>query len=348
MKIIVLRFSMMMALAGGWNSFAPSVLAQDSRQGVAFDATLETLRQSVARVAQENQQINARNLEMRAKIKVLNDRWRVLQTDSARLETKRSDLMVKAGRRTGGVEAMKEKLAKTEGYLQEARKSRVAQEAQLKILQAEEKLIQERVAALNEDIASARKALSGGGAARADILVSRQDKESLEAKLREAARDLQAATKELQDLETLVTTGPQQVDVLKNDHERLKKAVAQAETDLAVGNAKLPEAEAELVRLSQEDFSEPRAQRLEADVKDMADRNQRLEAEVIAIMKSREKSKEGQQSRREALRLECQAKYDEVFKRNNDLRQQFDALRREMVELDKKKAALEAGIFPRD
>ncbi len=348
MKTKGICFITIVFLMGMAPLFLPPVLAQNTLQGATFDTTLETLRQSVARVARENQEINARNLAMRAKIKLLNERLRSLQAESSRLEAKRSDMMIKVGRSSGGIDAMKEQLARTEEELHGVRRDKDVQYAQFKSLQDEERLAQEKIVALNEDIMAIRGGGPGAAPVRQDILQARQDQASLQAQLQEAVRNLQAATKEWQDLDTLVTTGPQQLAVLKNDHERLQKALAQAEADLARDNARLPEAQAEFDKILLEDYSAARAQGLESDVKDMAERNQKLEEEIAAIQKSRGEGQARQSLQREHMRKELEAKHDEFFQRNKALRQQLDELRREMVDLDKKKAALEAGIYPKD
>ena len=348
MKTKAVYFLTAMILAGSGLLFLPPAFAQNTPRGSTFDVTLETLRQSVARVARENQEINARNQAMRARIKLLNDRLRSLQADTARLEARRSGLMARAERRTGGADAMKEQLAKTEYDLQEARKNKAAQDASLTSLQDEERLAQEKINSLNEDIAAIRGGASEAMPVRQDILVARKDKESLQARLQEAVRDLQAATREWQDLNALVTTGPQQVVGLKSDQEKLQKALTQVEADLARDNARLPQAQAELDKILQEDYSETRAQRLESDVKEMGERDQKLVAEIATIEKSRGEGQARQQVRQETLRKEYEAKHEEFLKRNKDLRQQLDALRRQMVDLDKKKSALEAGVYPKD
>ena len=126
----------------------------------------------------------------------------------------------------------------------------------------------------------------------------------------------------------------------------LVKAVSQAELQLAGASTRLADTQAALERWRSEDYSDIRAGRLDSEVKDMAERDRKLESEILTITKAREDKLKHLAEDQEKQRKEYEARQQALMQHNVDLKIELNSLRKQMVDLDKKKSALEAEIYP--
>lgn len=310
-----------------------------------FDRTLERLRQSVAGLVKENQGINDQNTEARARIKALQQELRSLQTEAMHLEGKRNAQVQRTQNRSGGVEALKAQVEKADGALKQVRDEAAAEEARLKELEDEETGLKKKADGLSADIAAMAASGSSSKEAEQSLLALKAEKNALEKQLFAVMKRTGDAKRQWQDAHAMATTGPQQMDTLKAEHEMLVKAVSQTESDLTVINARLLEAKAALEKLNAEDYSEMHAGRLESEIKDMAVRNNKLESQIVMITKTREEKIKRFEEEQERSRQEYQAKEEELLKRNADLKAELASLRQQMVDLDKKKSSLESELY---
>ena len=89
-----------------------------------------------------------------------------------------------------------------------------------------------------------------------------------------------------------------------------------------------------------------RSGRLDSEVKEMMERNRKLESEILAITKVREEELKHLEADQEKMGGQYQAKYEELLQHHVDLKSELDSLRKQMVDLDKKRTGLESVIYP--
>ena len=336
---------MMVLVVAGLLVAAP-VFAQEKAVGT-FDTTLETLRQSVADLAKTNQALNVRNAEMRSQIKVLNNEVRSLETDARRLEVKKAAQLEKAQQRTKGPDALKARLGQADEELKKLVDESALIKEKIDPVEAEERVLQQKADALNADIA-ALSAPGGSASWNKDIAQAQAVRDQLQLQLDDVLKRVQDQKRAWQEMNTLVSTGPQQVDVLKAEQEALGKAVPQAEADLARINAQLTEAQAALEKLTAEDYSDVRVARMESEVKDLGERNRKMETDTFTAQKMRDEKLRRSAQEKEARIQQYETSKAELSRRNTDLRNELDQLRKQMVALDKKKSLIEQGVFTQD
>jgi chromosome segregation ATPase len=322
-----------------------SVLAQTS-SAASFDHTLETLRQSVVRLVKENEQINAGNLLSRSKIKSLQEELRSLEAEAARVEAKKAAEIQKVQSHSGGVAALKAQVAEVDGALKQVRDDLTAEQVQFKALENEERDLQQKADVLRADVAAMNKPGSSSEKARDEVASLQAEQGVLQQQLFDIVNRVQQAKQQWQDMNAVVTTGPQQLVSLQAEQDAFAKALPQAEADLANLGVQLTDMQTTLDKLRSEDYSDTRSGRLDSEIKDMAERNRKLESEILTTTKISEEKQERFKADQEKTQKEYQARQDELSQRNVDLKFELESLRKQMVDLDKKKSLLEAALYP--
>jgi chromosome segregation ATPase len=332
--------------AGMLMAIAVQPVAAQRASLATFDRTLETLRQSVARLLKENAQINTDNGAARARIKALKEDLRSLEAETRRLEEKETAERQRVQNRSGGVEALKLQVTEADGVLKRVRDEVSAEQAKFNALENEEKMLRQKADALSTDMVLLNKSGASSGAARNSFDALKAEQEELQKKLADVVNRVQEAKRRWQDINAVVTKGPQQVEALKVENDKLVKAVSQAEADLTRINAQLVDVQAAFEKMRTEDYGDTRLGRLDSEVKDMTERNRKLEAEILTIVQTKEDALNRVQADQEKSGSQYQAKYEELLQRNVDLKFELNSLRKQMVDMDKKKAELEAVIYP--
>jgi chromosome segregation ATPase len=311
-----------------------------------FDRTLETLRQSVVRLLKENAQINTDNVAARSRIKLLREEIRSLEAETQRLEERSSAEDQKMRARSGGAEGLKQQLAQADGALKRARDDVSAEQDRLSALEDEEKTLRLKIEASSAELARLGANNANSTAASQGLDALRAEQEDLKKQLSEVVNRVEEAKQRWQDINAVVTKGPEQVEVLKAENTRLVNAMSEVEGSLVSGNAQLADLQAAFDKIRAEDHSDIRLGRLDSEVKDMAERNRKLESEVLTITRTKEETLKRLQADQEKLDKHYRAQYEELLQRNVDLKAELDSLRKQMVEMDKKKAGLEALVYP--
>ena len=311
-----------------------------------FDYTLETLRQSVSSLMKENQDINAKNIAMRAQINQLSDELKTLQVAGSRLEIKKAAQLQKGKERMSGVDAVKTQLAHMEDAQKGVDQEIIKENDRIKVLENEDRLLQQKVDDLSTQISESAAAGNVSEEWRKDVEAAKLQRDNSQKSLYEVAGRLEESKKAWQDINLMLTTGPQQLEVLKAEQAKLEKALPDAEKDFAKVKADLTEAQAALDKLKAEDYSEARVQRLDADVKAMGEDNRKLEADIFSAQKISEEQMRRFNENQETMRVEYESKFQSASIHNQELRKELHDLREEMVALDKKKSELEALIYP--
>ena len=307
-----------------------------------FDRTLETLRGSVAGLLKENAKINTENLAARARIKALREDLRSLQAETRRLEDKEAAELQRIQKRSGGVEALKLQVTETDAALKRARDEGAAEQAKFNALENEEKALRQKADTLSGDITL----MDGSGVVRNGAVALKAEQEELQKGLSNVVNRVQEAKRQWQDINAVVTSGPQQLEALKAENNTLLKAVSQAEAELAKTNAQLVDVQAAFDKMRSEDYGDTRSGRLDSEVKEMMERNRKLESEILAITKVREEELKHLEADQEKMGGQYQAKYEELLQHHVDLKSELDSLRKQMVDLDKKRTGLESVVYP--
>jgi DNA repair exonuclease SbcCD ATPase subunit len=318
-------------------------------QGVsvtAFDRTLETLRESVSSLLKENTKINSENLAARARIKALREDLRSLEAETRRLEEKEAAERKKVQTRSGGVEALKLQIVEADEALKRIRDEVAVEQSKFNDLEKEEKAVRQKADALSGDIALMKRA--GANSEMTDNAAAlKKEHEQLQKDLAGVVNRVQEAKRQWQDMNAAVTAGPQQLEALDRENATLVKAVSETEAELTRINAQLADTQAAFDKMSsKEDADSGRSGRLNAEVKEMTERNRKLESEILKITQSREQELKRLQADQGRPGEQYQARYEELLQRNVDLKFEVDSLRKQMVDMDKKKAGLEAVVYP--
>ncbi len=344
-----MRFCVRTILASSIGAFimvsGQSVLAQ-SGSVATFDRTLETLRQSVAGLVKENQAINAENIAMRARIKGAQEALRSLQAEAQRLEVKKAAEMQRNQNHSGGVDALKAQVAQVDGTLNQARSEFSAEREKFQALQQEQSVLEQKADALSAEISAMSMPGASSNAVRKDLDALKAQQGVLQRQLLDAVNKVQQAKLRWQDANAVVTTGPEQLAALKVERDALAKTLPQSEADLTKLSNQVAEMQSAVDRLRAEDYSDIRAGRLDSEVKDMAERNRKLEVEILALTKAGEEKLKRFEDDKEKIRKQYEAKQEDLSGRNAALKSELNSLRKQMVDLDKKKAVLEASIYP--
>ncbi|MBF0330699.1 MAG: hypothetical protein HQL17_02090 [Candidatus Omnitrophica bacterium] len=335
-----LKYILLLSLLAGVVS-SPRVFAQ-SDIPATFDYTLETLRQSVSNLSQENQALNAQNLAMRNKVKAAEVSLSSLQDESKRLQVKRTTLLERERRKAGNVDVLKEELARLDDVLKKTRDSVGLEEVQIMSVETEVQALQQKLTASNAQGSGSDEVLPPF---RAEMDSAKAAHEEAKKEFFDVANKLQEAKRQWEELNAAVTTGPKQLDALRAEQEALKQSVAGLEVEVTSLKAKNVEAKAVWDAFKAEDHSDLRFGRLESEFKELSERNRKVEVDLFAMQKTQDEKLKRMQEQRDAKRQVFQSKMSELSAKNQQLRQDLKALRQQMVTLDKKKAQLEGGIF---
>jgi len=325
---------------------AQSAVAQRASV-TAFDRTLETLRESVSSLLKENTKINSENLAARARIKALRADLRSLEAETKRLDEKEAAERKKIQTRSGGVEALKLQIVEADEALKRIRDEVAAEQSKFNDLEKEEQVIRQKADALSGDVAVMNRAGANSEMTDNTSVSLKQEQAELQKELVGVMNKVQEAKRQWQDINAVVTAGPQQLETLDRENATLVKAVAETEAELTRINAQLADAQAAFDKMSSKEADDSaRSGRLNAEVREMTERNRNLESEILKITQSREQELKRLQADQGRSGEQYQARYEELLQRNVDLKFEVDALRKQMVDMDKKKAGLEAAVYP--
>lgn len=314
---------------------------QSAQNSLAY--TLSNLRNSVEKLTKENQELGAVNDRLRQQLGSLQNELVALQRDDSRLLEQYSSLEKKHKKKIEAIRSVEDQVAR---------------------LKEEEVNLSKAIASISEEITDRERADADLGA------VVEQKESEVSAAMRQpvkeqaadepeliAARNrllqksragevlLQRTRDEWLELQEVVQGGKQRLESLKKSKANLVRAIEGKEEE-CVQLADKVRAEQSII----DDISAPEKISpsgiaiLEQELRGLNYKSRVLDKDLRAWQKGDNRSQMA--SEKESSELsKLEVKVNEMVERNNKLKAERDQLRRQMVNMDKKKARLEKAVY---
>ncbi len=314
---------------------------QSAQNSLAY--TLSNLRNSVEKLTKENQELGAVNDRLRQQLGSLQNELVALQRDDSRLLEQYSSLEKKHKKKIEAIRSVEDQVAR---------------------LKEEEVNLSKAMASISEEITDRERADADLGA------VVEQKESEVSAAMRQpvkeqaadepeliAARNrllqksragevlLQRTRDEWLELQEVVQGGKQRLESLKKSKANLVRAIEGKEEE-CVQLADKVRAEQSII----DDISAPEKISpsgiaiLEQELRSLNYKSRVLDKDLRAWQKGDNRSQMA--SEKESSELsKLEVKVNEMVERNNKLKAERDQLRRQMVNMDKKKARLEKAVY---
>lgn len=314
---------------------------QSAQNSLAY--TLSNLRNSVEKLTKENQELGAVNDRLRQQLGSLQNELVALQRDDSRLLEQYSSLEKKHKKKIEAIRSVEDQVAR---------------------LKEEEVNLSKAMASISEEITDRERADADLGA------VVEQKESEVSAAMRQpvkeqaadepeliAARNrllqksragevlLQRTRDEWLELQEVVQGGKQRLESLKKSKANLVRAI-EGKEEACVQLADKVKAEQSII----DDISAPEKISpsgiaiLEQELRGLNYKSRVLDKDLRAWQKGDNRSQMA--SEKESSELsKLEVKVNEMVERNNKLKAERDQLRRQMVNMDKKKARLEKAVY---
>ncbi len=326
----------------------PCVSAQEAvnvaEAQVNLDSTLVSLRQSVARLSLENEEIGRLNNTLRGQIKNAEEDLAVSQREETRTGQQYQALEATYKQKRDALQTLEERSMQLDKMSSDIGREADQVLAALKVREEEESEVATVAEVLAEQVKELRQR-----AAEPVVRVSTSDTIDQH----KLARDLVATEgsliktrEEWLALQRLIEGGKGQLDLIKTENATLRVKIQEASDDLASTQAALSEQNAFVKSLSSMDAGNPQTLlALEGEVRGLSDEIASLQKELGRLEKERiAKGRKGSDAK-EAEIKKIKASYDELKVKNFALREELKKIRQSMVTMDKKKAGLEKQIY---
>jgi len=307
----------------------------------SLDYTLTTLRGSVEKLTQENQTIAATNEKLRAQLPSFQIELSNLQRDEAKLAEQFSALEGKYQKRTAGLRGVKEQVIRgqAESLFLDKEMAEV-----LKAIEAKEKVDADFRTAVEkkaEEIVILKTPTSGVEEDAARLV---QEKNRLQAEIEAKTVSLQQARDEWLELQGIIQGGTGRVAVLRKERDNFVRTIEAKKNSCARISEKL--AKGQEGRDGVKALGNPEnIAALEGELRKLDEEYRSVTRELSGLKKGEsEKTKKGIdpiENERRKLEGQIAAATD----RNSSLKLEVNRLRRQMVDLDKKKIQMERVIY---
>jgi chromosome segregation ATPase len=309
----------------------------------SFDYTLATLRRSVDTLTQENRDLPAANDRLRARLASLRGELSTLQRDESRVLEQFSALEIRYQKKMAGARSLEQQIAR----LREEASALDNKMAELSMEIAARKNSDADLRILTEKMEGDIRSLISGQVTDSDTDAARltNDRDQLREQVRLSSLSLQSSREEWLDLQGVIQGGPDRVDALKKQRDSLVAAVAAKRAS----SAQL----VEKVALEQQVLAEiPSPQKigpdgisgLEQEVRSLNEKYRGLSKEFAVLQKGDDKARRGDDPV-ENERRKREAQLTTMSERNKSLKAELDRLRKQMVDMDKKKVQLEKIVY---
>ncbi len=326
---------------------APCVSAQEAANvaeaQVNLDSTLVSLRQSVARLSLENEEIGRLNNTLRGQIKKAEEELAVSQREEARTGQQYQALEATYKQKRDAVQTLEERSMQLDKMSSDIGREAEQVLAALKVREEEASEVATVAEVLAEQVKELRQR-----AAEPVVRISTSeaiDQHKLARDLAATEASLIKTREEWLSLQRLIEGGSGQLDLLKTENAALRVKIKEVSDGLASVQASLSQQEAFVKRVSAADTAPEVLAALEGEVRGLSDEISSLQKEFGRLEKERiAKSRKGTDAK-EAEIKKIKASYDELKVKNFALREELKKLRQSMVTMDKKKAGLEKQIY---
>ncbi|MEI6438109.1 MAG: hypothetical protein WCO69_05110 [Candidatus Omnitrophota bacterium] len=328
-------------LAGVARPLFADSLAEVSSAQDKLDYTLNTLKESVARLSDENKKLSAGNEQLKLKLAPMNDRLNQEQSREAKLVAQRDALDADYRKSLAARAALQGLFDQGAADLAGFNASRLAAEDALKARDVENAALAARAEALTRELEDIRTGLVPGEDHTAELEALRVAQQSAQKDLEMFTAQLDRLRAEWKELAVFINAGPGQVDVLKQEQSTLQADIVRRTQEVEDLRQKAASAVKEADDVSAR-FSAEALALTERDV-------QLLEAKVLAAEQEAAEAEKTARSGKVSPAQDAKLKKDEtrfkdLMQRNKDLVMGLKNLQRSMVSMDKKKSALEKEL----
>jgi chromosome segregation ATPase len=316
-----------------------------SERKTVMESTLDRLSESVVRLTRENQELAALNDRMRLQIKPLETELTALQGEEGRYAAQLSSMEARYQKRKEELKVFESRVGDLQGVLAGLEKEQEGLSGEVAAKEKAGLEIQERTRQLAGEIESLRdnKDLPPDPQGQLAGLIAQRDR--LVQDLRSAEDSLKRTREEWAHLGQMSEAGPGRIENLRKEQGHLESALKVQQESLAVLQKKFADDERAFQADTTQEIGDEQFSALEKEVGELKARNRDLEAALVALQKGwMDKDREAAKTSLAEYR-ELKALYKKALEENRQLRAERSRLRPRMVDLDKKKSALERSIY---
>jgi len=318
---------------------APAVWAQQTVQ-TSFDYTLTTLRESVDALARENKEQESSNEQIRLRLQAMAQELKRLQADEARVL---EQIEAADGRQQKKMESSRSPAARAYRLRQESLAIDEEFGKLTETIAAQEKADQEldsAIKALEKDIRSLMAGEHPVSGVEDPNLVKERDR--LNEQKREALVSLQQVRQQWLDLQGIHALGPENAEALRASRDRLAKQLKrQRELNTGLSQQVVEEEKLWKDMASPAGVGRTGGTDIEQETATLKARSQALAREIERLRQVGAERAQKTKAAFEQERSQWESKLADREARNSVLRAELDELRKEMIDLDKKKSSLE-------
>lgn len=304
----------------------------------ALDRTLSNLKDSVARLVEDNKAVAQASVELRGRIRTLKNDLVAAENERTKKAGILSSLQAQQQKRTGNSRTFEGQIAQAQKDLGRIRAQEIQLEETIGRRTSEEEAVRLKMTALEREIQALRSGTHASPEADVEMVALRSERDRLLQDIQAASQQLEQARLQWAEADrrarepSLVreTSGEKErVAALRQELVTLKdKAVRQEETIAAF------KAQGKAVQFISD---------LEADVVVHEEAVKTLQKEVSALQDK--VSGLSKKTSDEKSRTSAESQYNEAKMRHARLRVELERLRSEMIRLDKKKTQMEKEVY---
>ncbi|MBF0594214.1 MAG: hypothetical protein HQL22_04535, partial [Candidatus Omnitrophica bacterium] len=327
------------ALSPGPAVSSPSSIAPDTQNN--FEYTLNTLKESVGRLSEENRNMLAANEQIRGKLRMLNDQLKADQDQGTKIAAQLQSLEPRYQKRIGDQSLWEGQLKEAANRQDAFNVDRLAAEKAYKLKEMEDDALVVQVGALSRELADIRSGLVPGEDHTAELVPLRDRQASLQKELDRSTADLDKVRQEWKDLTVAINAGPLQVEQFSKEQVALKSDLAARQSQIDGLRQKI-DAAAKDVQLSETIYSPQNMEQTEKEVQALEVQAQALDKDTSDLEKTA-RAVQTPATPDSKLKKD-EARFKELLVQNKDLKMGLGNLQRKMVSLDKKKSDLEKDL----
>jgi chromosome segregation ATPase len=309
----------------------------------SFDYTLTTLRESVDKLTGENQNLAAANAELRGRLQNLADELASLQRDEAKVLDQFEAVDVRYQKKKENLRSLGAPLARLRQESASIDEEFRKLSTEISANEKSDQEISQAIDALEQDIQSLK---TGAYPALRGEEALLQQRDQLLRQSNANLASLQQAKQEWTGLQEGTDAGPERVEALRKVRDELAKLLE----DKQLFTASLFQQAAKEETILEE-LKDPGNARgagialLEKELGPLNTRSQELGREQEKFQQADLERTSKSNGAVEKEKGQWEAKLAEGNERNKTLRADLDMLRKEMVDLDKKKVKLERALY---
>ncbi len=337
----VLLFGMI--LGGGM--FPGSLDAQEGslNSESLLDRTLESLKDSVIKLVEDNNEIARASKEVYSRVKGLQSDLAALEKERLKKQALLQSLQEKKEKKSGGGERLALQLERVRNELADVRREKDVLQREMDQAAGDEEQVRSRVEALIQEIAELKGAGSSAEVS-AEMMAFRQERDRLLQETQVASTRLAKAREEWQEI-SRISVAPAGGETGRKEAEKMRQEIATIRAEMPGLREQAAKQEEELSSFLAHGNTAEFLSDLEADLTVQEEGVKALQRDLAALNQKTSQEVRKVEPKREPSSRTLARQYQEARSRQAQLRADLGRLRQEMIRLDKKKAAVEREIY---